>query len=503
MTTAVPEKRKKQEDILRKVVLIIEDSKAFANSLKGVIASVREFEVLIAHDFASAIDILSSRSEDIFVSVTDLNLPDAEDGAAVKLVRSYGIPCVVFTGSFSNALREDVLAMGVCDYVLKQGMHDLAYVARLVERLYENPNNKILLVEDAISSRELITDLLKRQRYAIESVDSAEAALKRVEEESDFKLVIIDSILEGMNGFELLKQLRMKFDATEMAIIGISGKASHEEIAKFIKYGANDFLAKPFEQEEFFCRINNSIDMMSQLMTQRALLNQKNELLGMAAHDIRNPLGNIISGVTLAAKKNTDPAGKRVLELVHESALHMKNLLDSLLDINAFEQSSVLMNLQDIDMREPLRQTLKAFQVLADDKSQTFMVDLSAKPLRISADELRLRELMSNLLSNAIKYAPKRGEIKISLFDNGQQAVLRVEDNGPGIQIEQQPLLFKPFSKLGTVPTGGESSIGLGLAICKKIADLHNASLKYETREEGGSAFELSFSLINGQAVSD
>jgi len=479
----------------RNVVLIIEDSKAFAISVASVIRSQHPFEVVIAYNFQSAIQVLTERSDDIFVSITDINLPDAEDGAAVRLVRSYDIPCVVFTGNFSNALREDVLAMGVCDYVLKQGAHDLAYVSRLAGRLHQNPDIKILVVEDSVSSKTLIIDLLRRQRYSVVAVGSAEAALQLLEEETDFRIAIIDSILEGMEGVELLKRLRVKFDSTQMGVIGISGRASHEEVAKFIKYGANDFLSKPFEHEEFFCRLNNNVDMLLQFDLQKQLLDQKNQLLGMAAHDIRGPLGNIISGVSLASHKVSDPTTVRILGLVQESTQHMKALLDDLLDISAIEQSSLKLNLQTLDLRNPIKQAVAELQALADEKMQDIVLDVSDSPVMVQADELRIREVVSNILSNAIKFSPKGEAIKLYLKTDNRKVSLAIEDKGPSISTEEQKKLFMPFSKLSNKPTGGESSTGLGLAICKKIIELHSAKISYFAKIEGGSIFEVELPL--------
>ncbi|MCP5163064.1 MAG: hybrid sensor histidine kinase/response regulator [Hahellaceae bacterium] len=447
-------------------VLIVEDSKAFAASLASLIQ--HEFDVVLVHDFKSAKLELEQRAKEFFVSITDLNLPDAADGEAVSLVKSYGIPSIVFTGNFSNSLREDIQALGICDYVLKQGVHDLAYVANMVHRIYYNPNVHVLVIDDSKAARNVISEYLTRQRYHVTAVESGAEAIKLLQQYHDYQIVIIDLMLEGIDGFEVLKRLRARHDFSEMAIIGVSGRASQEQVAKFIKYGGNDFIRKPFEPEEFFCRINTASQTLEHFEKLRQLNDQKRMMLGMAAHDIRNPLGNILTGLSMLRKRNKEESTERMLNLVTQSATHMLELLNGLLDISAVEQSTISLNISDIDLREPLLKVKEEMSMWAGDKQQTLVLTVPMEPVIIQGDALRIQEVISNLVSNAIKYSPIGGNIEISLSFNEREALLQVKDQGVGVPVQEQPRLFDPFVKLSPRPTGGEQSTGLGLAICKK-----------------------------------
>ena len=113
---------------MKNTVLIVEDSKAFAMSVEAVLRQEGGYEVLLALNYAEAVRMLECHSNEIFVAITDLTLPDAEDGAAAKLMADNDIPSVAFTGNFSPNLRELVLNLGVSDYVLKNGHQDISYV---------------------------------------------------------------------------------------------------------------------------------------------------------------------------------------------------------------------------------------------------------------------------------------------------------------------------------------------------------------------------------------
>jgi len=478
-------------------VLIIEDSRTFAQSLTGIIKEYYDHEIIVAEKFSRAVELLEERSEDIFVVITDLNLPDAEDGATIRLVKAHDIPCIVFTGSFSNSLREDVLDLGVSDYVLKQGVQDLVYVARMVHRIYQNPTIDILVVDDSRSARVMIKELLSRQCYKVTAVSSGKEALEAFEKNPNFKIVILDLVMDEMDGLELLKRLRNQYDSTELAIIGISAVSSHLQVAKFMKYGANDFLYKPFEAEEFFCRVNMNAEMLEQFENQRILSKQKDELMGIAAHDIRGPIGSIKVGLSMIGKRVDDAKTKRFIDMAQESASDVMELLDSLLDMSAIESSVIKINPEELDLCALVALVIGQYKLWAEEKSQSITLDIQDEPVIVCVDKIRIKEVIVNLLSNAIKYSPISANITIKLSSETGAAILSIEDQGEGISEGEQNKLFEPFAKLSTQPTGGESSVGLGLAICKKIVDLHKAKIAYCLSPEHGSIFEIRFKLVS------
>jgi len=481
---------------MKNTVLIVEDSRSFALSVEAAINRDSSFEVLLAFNYKQAVELLNDNRHKIFIAVTDLNLPDAEDAAAVRLMSQENIPCIAFTGNFSSKLRDVVLNLGVADYVLKKGRQDIEYVVRTINRLSTNRKLQLLVVDDARSSREILKALLLQQCYEVTVVRSGPAALDLLAKGHKFRIILVDLIMDEMDGFQLLSQLRQNYDLTQMSIIGVSGKASSEQIAKFMKYGGNDFLLKPFQQEQVACRVNANAQLLDQFDHLTELNEQKNELLGMAAHDIRGPLGVVMSANSMLAREVQTDHGKMLVGLASEAANEMESLLNSLLDISSIESANISISFEKINLTLLLGKVVQDMRLIAQDKMQQLDLEVSVQEIWINADSLRIKEVVQNLISNAIKYSAKNQKILVCLSSNQAKARIEVIDEAGGIPLEEQHLLFQAFSKISTQPTAGEQSTGLGLSICKKIIGLHRGEINYGSNRQVGSIFEVVLPLF-------
>lgn len=245
-------------------ILVVEDSKMFANMIKKQIQTRLGFECTVAPTFAEAKKELENGSE-FFMAVLDLNLPDAKEEMVVDYVLSKGIPSVVFTANFSDDLRERMLARDVVDYVLKEGTQDVDYLVRTIHRVYKNRDIKVLVVEDSIVTRTLIRSMLEIHKFQVIEAGSGEEGLEILFKNPDIKMIIVDYNMPGMDGYEFVSRVRKKFKSDQLAVIGISAHGSAILSAKFLKKGANDFINKPFVKEEFYCRVNQNIEMLEHI----------------------------------------------------------------------------------------------------------------------------------------------------------------------------------------------------------------------------------------------
>ncbi|MFV1872255.1 MAG: response regulator [Oleiphilus sp.] len=480
----------------KNTVLIVEDSTAFSDALQEVFHSNYSYEVIVANDFAQTQLLYEQHKDSIFAAVTDLVLPDAESGAAVQFLRKYDIPCVAFTGDFSPTLRTNIFKWGASDYVLKKGQKDIDYVVAAIHRLHENMKLKVLIVDDAASSRAYLSDILFKQAFQVDTASSAKEALDLIRNGYDARIVLIDLVMDNIDGLELLNTLRLEYDASQMAIIGISGLASSDQIAKFMKYGGNDFLMKPFEHEQVVCRVNSLALLHEQFDRLTALNAQKNDLLGMAAHDIRGPLGVVTScGQMLQTEVKSDQ-GTKMLNLLIEATQNMEELLNSLLDISAIEHATIKFSPEKINLSQMCDSLVSEMQLIAENKSQTLLLNKSMNDVCIHADSARIQDVIRNLISNAIKYSPIGKSIEISISFNQKKVRIQVIDEAGGIPEDERHLLFQPFAKISTKTTAGERSTGLGLAICKRIIDQHHGSISYSENKPQGSIFEVVLPII-------
>jgi len=245
-------------------ILLIEDSKMVSRVLRSHITQELDVEVVTAFTLAEAKSYLSQKNE-FFAALVDLTLPDAPDGEALDEVLKWNIPAIVMTASFSEDKRDELLERGLVDYIIKDSKTSFTYVVSLLRRLYLNQFISILVVEDSFTGMQFVSRQLKRCLLNVyEAADGLEA-LDIINHHPEIKLVLADYHMPKMNGMELVRALREKKNKEELAIIGISAMNEKSLSARFIKYGANDFLTKPFAPEELQCRINHNLETLELL----------------------------------------------------------------------------------------------------------------------------------------------------------------------------------------------------------------------------------------------
>jgi diguanylate cyclase (GGDEF)-like protein len=253
-----------------KKILIVEDNKTLAKLIAKKIEQELEFEVDVAYRLSEA--KLFLKRYDYFLTLLDINLPDAPNGEVVDYVLKKGNRVIVLSGNVDKDFRQKMLKKNIIDYVNKTGMDDIHYIAHTIARLQKNQQHKILVVDDSMVFRKTMKNMLENLFYSVITVAHGEEALNMISLHPEISLVITDYNMPVMNGLELTKEIRKEHNRSEICIIAISSNSDDEVNALFLKQGANDYINKPFSKEEFSCRINNSIEALEniQLITNHA-----------------------------------------------------------------------------------------------------------------------------------------------------------------------------------------------------------------------------------------
>lgn len=246
----------------KSTVLIIEDSPLQSKIIRNHIQLYTAFPVLMAHTLAEAETVLAEYAEQIYVAVIDLNLPDAPDGEAVDLCLLWKVPSVVLTASFNEIIRNTFINKCVVDYFFKGSIQDMNPMITSMERIYHNQSVSVLIVDDSRSQRRQMRTLLEVQRLNVLEASDGLEALEIMEVNPHVSLVITDFQMPRMDGLELIRELRNHHRSHQLAIIAVSAVGSGALTAQFLKNGANDFLTKPFEVEEFYWRVNQTLEML-------------------------------------------------------------------------------------------------------------------------------------------------------------------------------------------------------------------------------------------------
>lgn len=245
-----------------KRILVVEDSQIVTKIIKHVVKLEPDLEAVYAASLAQAEILIQSDAGQFFAALADLNLPDAPDGEVVDLLLAAGVPTIVLTGSYDESRRDHILAKGIVDYVVKEGRYSYEYALGVVHRLALNEHISVLVVDDSDTSRRYISELLTRQRFKVLQARNGVEAIKVLLAHEEISLVITDFNMPQMDGVELVKNIRHKYEKDNLVIIGLSSQGEKSLSAKFIKNGANDFLQKPFNYEEFTCRVRHNVESL-------------------------------------------------------------------------------------------------------------------------------------------------------------------------------------------------------------------------------------------------
>ena len=225
---------------------------------------------------------------------------------------------------------------------------------------------------------------------------------------------------------------------------------------------------------------------------------EKNRFLGIAAHDLKNPINSIFSLVQLMKRSdNLKEADREYLNFIEITVTKMKSLIEKLLDLNRIERSGSLVQMQAVNIQLFLDNVLKTFSEISRKKNISLILDNQTGPFEFVTDQSLLEQVIDNLVSNAIKFSPPGKMVLLRTKRNEQQLIIEVEDQGPGIKPEELPQLFKTFQRLSTKPTGGEVSTGLGLSIVKAIVQALGGQVTAASELEKGTIFTVVLNIKN------
>jgi two-component system, sensor histidine kinase and response regulator len=321
-------------------------------------------------------------------------------------------------------------------------------------------------------------------------------------------VILQDLIMPGVDGLDLLKQYRANPATKDTPVIVLSTKEDAKTKAQAFELGANDYLVKLPDRVELIARIRfQSQFFLNQIQRDEAYvaLNSlnlkleeadaaKNRFLGMAAHDLRNPLATVRGFAEFLRDGTVGALTADQLDLVatiHTCSCAMLKLVNELLDVAVIEAGEFKLEPKPHDLTALIEKSVYLTGIEAA-KKQTkiiFAPPAGLQPVRLDAD--KMKQVIDNLLSNAVKYSPPGSTITVELHDHEGQCGFSVSDEGPGIPENERGKLFKDFGRLSTVPTGGESSTGLGLAICRKIVEAHQGAIVAENLPDRGCAFRV------------
>ncbi len=226
----------------------------------------------------------------------------------------------------------------------------------------------------------------------------------------------------------------------------------------------------------------------------------KNKFLGIASHDLRNPLYTIMSYADVLADGSLGKMNdqqRTILQKIAKSGKHMCNLLANLLDVSQIESGQFSLNKSSQNINILAKDQVEKYQLIAKEKNIDLHFESEVSPI-LTVDQCSMIQVMDNFIGNAIKFSPNDTKICVRTETSDNCCRFLVKDEGPGISEEDQKLAFGEFQTLSNKPTGEEKSTGLGLAISKKLIQLHGGKVGIISREGQGSTFYFDLPMQMG-----
>jgi len=360
----------------------------------------------------------------------------------------------------------------------------------------------ILLVDDNASVRRLVDFLLTRQEMnvqAVSGVDACWAALAQTLPD----LILMDVLLEEVNGFDLVEQIKADERYTHVPVIFLTNLAETSDVVKGFELGAVDFLKKPINAPEMLARLQTHLRLAEAERRLSAAHDEavaaskaKSEFVARVSHEIRTPLNGVMGMLQALLKSNLPAKQQHWSEVAYQSSENLLLLINEVLDFSKMEAGHLEIVPQPFDTRVAFRATVALFKHQAEIKGLAFDASLEpSMPFKWRGDDHRINQIITNLLSNAFKFT-KEGLIKLELgADAAGNFIITIGDTGIGISPENYNKLFQPFEQVDSGIARRYGGTGLGLTIIQRLVDMMGGKIEVDSELNVGTTFRIRLPL--------
>jgi len=357
--------------------------------------------------------------------------------------------------------------------------------------LMETGAGCLLVVDDQEVNIQVVGGVLGKLGFEILPATSAPQAIKRLSVRRP-DLILLDLLMPNMDGFALCRQIRDNPDWAEIPIIFLSSADDKDLIVRAFQSGGVDYITKPFNHAELISRVRTHVALKAARDELKQLAEDKDELLGVLTHDLKNHLGGMNMSAELLRDRTeaaADPKLRLLAENISRSSSQMLAFVKEFL-ANASSDHGLSITPEPISLKEAVSRAVEQHQEAAHRKQLVFQSVLQGNGALVQADPAALNQVLDNLLSNAIKFSPSGRQIRITVSEPGARFIeCQVQDEGPGFTAEDKARMFRRYGRLSARPTAGEPSTGLGLSIVKKLVLAMHGELACESTPGNGATF--------------
>jgi two-component system, sensor histidine kinase and response regulator len=356
-------------------------------------------------------------------------------------------------------------------------------------------DNFILVIDDNAENLKVLGNILKENGYKIALVQSGKEAFSICESITPM-LIFLDVMMPEMDGYEVLSKFKSVAETRDIPIIMVTAKNEAEDIDAALELGAVDYIKKPINKIELLARMRTTIKLREKEIALQEMLKSKEEFIQIVAHDLRTPFASIsgfadilMNDTELNAKMKTEH--KEYLKLIIDSSAFLVDYFNKLLNWASIEANGLQVRKVQVNLKNIIQTAQLLYTTKLSEKNLNFYNSIDDNAL-IEADSSLFQQIVNNILSNAIKFTPENGDISVLIENDTDNLTLIVRDSGIGIdKLTPAELFGKSFHK-STRGTNGEKGTGIGLHICKVIADAHAFGLTFRPAPNKGTDFVIS-----------
>ena len=367
----------------------------------------------------------------------------------------------------------------------------------------------LLVVDDNEENRDVLARRLQKQGHWAVTVPGGQEALDALADQP-FDLVLLDIMMPGMDGYEVLSRIKSDPKTQRLPVIMISALDEMDSVVRCIEMGAADYLPKPFNPTLLRARVGASLrekrardrelrytaELAESYRKLQELERLRDDLTHMIVHDLRTPLTSLLSGLqTVPLVGDLNGTQSEMLEIAVEGGQTLLGMINNLLDVEKMEQETVPLDRTLLTAAGLIERAVGQVAMLAQADGlalvQKALLDLPPFP----GDEDKLRRTLVNLLGNAVKFTPAGGAITAAAERGDGAMLFSVRDTGEGIPPQAFDRIFEKFGQVESRKAGRKMSTGLGLTFCKLAVEAHGGRIWVESRPGEGSAFFFTIPL--------
>ena len=354
-------------------------------------------------------------------------------------------------------------------------------------------SGRILAVDDQAANLRVVGILLGRNGYEVVPAANGAEALAAAQAHTPV-LILLDMMMPGMDGFELLAALRALPALRGVPAVFLTAAHDRDLLLRAFDAGAVDYVTKPFMPEELVARVGAHVGLKQTRDRLERVARERQELVTLVAHDLKNPLTSVLFASEMLRQPECNPERvPRYLQIIHDSTQDAVGYIRRYLESQASLADGSCAESRDVaGLHDTVDWLVQRYELQFESCGMRLLAQLPERSARVAIEPLVLRQVAENLVSNAMKYARDGGELELAVRPSAPGYwQLLAQDRGPGIPAAKQRDLFQPFRRLSDHDPADGLSSGLGLSLARQIVADAGGQLWYEDREGGGACFVI------------